>query len=326
MKKVLSVVVLFLLFFGLVGCGKERTYVADGVYVAWQFGTNSGNVLNEDGTPYKKGEGDAAETFKSVQPVLSTVSVEIRNDEIVRYEIDERQAKSYVKTVAEDGTITAVTWKFNAQTKRELKYGYGMESRAAQGEWFQTIVVLENSWLKSEPKAVASVSISHDNYIELAKEAIQKAKNGDASAVYPGEHYTYDVVYAEADVDKDGKLTNVEFDAMVFGYGQTAADVYDSVSKTFNYAWPEKTKYDGYGAMRDGAKWQDQIDTLQKYIKDNGFDGSLCSSVNADNGKHKGLNIANEVPSALTSVTIQANGEITVLVELLSNFPNAWAE
>jgi len=325
MKKLLSVFVLVLLLFGVVGCGEERTYKADGIYVAWDYNTTSGNVLNEeDGTPYTIGTGDTAQTFKSIVPVLSTVSVEIRNDEIVNYEIDERQSKAYVKETAADGTITKVTWKFNTQTKRELKYNYGMETNAKQGEWYQTIINLENAWLKEEPKALASVTIHHENYVELANEAIQKAKDGKASAVYPGEHYEYDVAYVTADVNEKGRLSNVLFDAWIFGYGQVAADVYDATSKTFNFTWAEKSKYDSYSPMRDGAKWQDQIDTLQDYIENNGFDGLLTTSGAAN--RHKGLHIANEVPTALSSVTVQVHGEITVLNLLAKMFPYGWDE
>jgi major membrane immunogen (membrane-anchored lipoprotein) len=331
MKKVLSVVVLVLLFLGLVGCEpkvveEERTYVADGVYVAWELGTNTGKVLNNDGTVYTLGEGETAETFKSVQPVLSTVSVEIRNDKIVRYTIDERQAKSFVKSTAEDGTITGVTWAFNAQTKRELKYGYGMESGAAQGEWFQTIVVLENSWLKSEPKAVSSVTIYHESYVTLANEAIKMAKDGKVSAITPGEHYTYDVAHVEANVSKEGKLSNVKFDANIFGYNQVAADVYKADKNVFQFTWAAESKYDSYAPMSNNVKWQDQIDTLEEYIEENGFDGLLGSNQNATSKAHKGLIMDGVVPEALASVTIQANGEIYVLTQLLSYFPNAWTE
>lgn len=320
MKKVLSLFLLAFLLLGVVGCNgekKERTYVADGTYVAWELGTMSGNVLNADGTKYAD---EAGKNYKSTSPVLSTVSVTIANDEIIKFEIDERQSKSFMK---EGRHGLALTWEFNKQTKRELKYGYGMEDLAKQGEWFQTIVNLETAWLNDEPKAVASVSITHENYVELAKEAIQMAKDGKVGYIYPGEHYTYDVAYATGKVDANGKISDVRFDAFVWGYGQTAETVLDAASSTYNFAWPEESKYEGYAKMGENS-WQAMIDTLEDYIEENGFDGTLTTSGSANN--HKGFHIANEPVEALASVTIQVHGEITALVGLLECFPNAWAE
>jgi len=98
-------VVLTAVFF--VGCDKdtdenvdtptERTYVADGVYTAFKWDTSS-NAQQ-----------------------LTWVSVTIKDDKVVSYYIDTLQGK-----VTKDESGKATGANFNAKTKKELKYEYGM--------------------------------------------------------------------------------------------------------------------------------------------------------------------------------------------------------
>src|SRR5690554_424858 len=139
MKKVLSVFVLVLLILGVVGCDKkeERTYKADGVYMAYEVGTSTQDVLNADGTVFKLGEGDAEQSFKAVVPTITFVEVTIANDKIIEYNIDERQSKVYVGSTNEDGSIKGLNIVFNDKTKKQLGWEYNMNfASVTDGEWF----------------------------------------------------------------------------------------------------------------------------------------------------------------------------------------------
>jgi hypothetical protein len=336
MKKILSVFMLALLLFVVSGCTKEkekeRTYMADGVYMTWELSSTDATLLMPDGTNYTDPEGKT----KSVKtPVLSTVKVYIYNDKVVKYEIDELQSKPYISTargsstpnIDENGYVTGVTWKWNEMTKRELEYGYNMENASPQGEWYIQAINLENYWLENgEPvddEALTSVTIHYDVYTKLAKQALENAKEGIIGAITDKEHYTYDVTYVTAKVDKNGKISNVAIDAHLFG--NTNANTYNKDSNQYLvFGWNPQTKYESYGEMTGGKKWQDQIDTLVDYINENGWTGNIVSGNGTD--ATKGLNIANKPVTALSTVTIQTYREVLVLNKLREFFPFGWAE
>jgi hypothetical protein len=152
---------------------------------------------------------------------------------------------------------------------------------------------------------------------------LENAKEGIIGAITDKEHYTYDVTYVTAKVDKNGKISNVAIDAHLFG--NTNANTYNKDSNQYLvFGWNPQTKYESYGEMTGGKKWQDQIDTLVDYINENGWTGNIVSGNGTD--ATKGLNIANKPVTALSTVTIQTYREVLVLNKLREFFPFGWAE
>lgn len=335
MKKVLSVFVLVLLVIGVVGCNgtKERTYKADGVYMAYQVGTTSKDVLNADGTKFAIGEGETATNYKAIVPTIAFVEVTIANDEVIEFNIDERQSKVYIGSTNTDGSIAGLNIKFDDKTKKQLGWEYNMNfASKTDGEWFLSASKLEDSWLEIDaPVALASITMNQDNYVKLAKDALKNAVDGKAVAISRSlqnarEHYDYDFAFATADVDENGKLSNLTLDALQFGYNKgTFGEKLNTTNNTYEFVWNTKTKYENYGPMSGDKKWQDQIDALEAYIDANGWYYDLYSTSTAAN-KHKGVHTVNdngekEVPTALASVTIEASGSIALLNTLNTYFP-----
>lgn len=340
MRKIISLLVLSLLVLVMSGCvtppvEEERTYMADGTYEVWAFNKTLTNLINpETGAGYVLPGTTAVKRVYT--PVLSIVRVIIYNDEIVSYEIDELQSKAYIGRarttnalqVDVDGNVTAVTWVFNDQSKRELEYGYGMEKSAHQGEWISQIIKLENNWLKNTPEVLASVSITHDNYVTMALQAIQNAKDGKVGAIVDKEHYTYDTAFVTADINAEGKLSNLKMDARLFGNAN--ANTYDPTHADYLvFDWNEGTKYDTYPEMRDGKTWQAMIDLVVDYIEENGWDGSINAGTfttveEVTTWADKGLHINREPIEALSSVTIQLSRDVLALNKLFKYFPFGW--
>ncbi|HEY8445010.1 MAG TPA: hypothetical protein VIK94_02655 [Bacilli bacterium] len=323
MKKIFSVFMLALLLFVVAGCGgnKERTYVADGTYMAWKLTTQEVDITFPDSTKKKVNT-----------PAYITVAVTIHNDEVVGYYIDERQATA-TPEFDENGNITNVTFAFNDRTKKELGYDYSMEWMAPQGEWFIQAGRLERAWLKNNKvEAVSSVTITDEDYIEVANAALQKAKDGKVGAITVGEHYDYDVVWVEADIDANGKISNVVFDSQLFGrVSKQKEGIYNPASADYlKFDWDPETKYESYPAMGHGdanaKRWQDQIDTFTDYVNENGWDGSIVPNATAGSTRMKGVNAGGEAIEALASVTIEVKGEIAAINMLHNFFPFGWDE
>ena len=329
MKKFLSILMLALLLVVFAGCGngtaqpKERTYMADGTYMAWKLTKSSSNLLLADGTAAK----DANDAVIKVNtPSIVTVTVTIHNDEIVSYNIDELQSKPSIKGTynAAEG-VKSVTWTWNEMTKKELEYGYGMELNADQGEWYIQALAIENYWLANgivdETTPISGATIHYNDYAEVAKKAVQNAKDGIVGAITDKEHYTYDVTYVTGKINKDGKISDISLDAHLFG--NTNENTYVVGHADYlKFDWNAESKYASYAAMKNGAKWQDQIDALENYINTNGWDGTLMSG-NETNAT-KGINKAGEAVDALATVTIQTYREVLVMNMLLKFFPKAW--
>ncbi|MDD4213031.1 MAG: hypothetical protein PHY42_06550 [Bacilli bacterium] len=335
MKKIFSLIALVLLTLAIVGCTpkeEERTYKADGVYVAWELSTNQATLYLADGSSFKNAENA---TVKVTAPVLSLVRVEIRNDEIVDFYIDEIQSKATATVNAENALdITAVSFAFNAQSKKELEYSYGMEKNGKLGEWFIQATIIENNWLTSGVVAelpAASATITHDNYVTLANEAIQKAIDGKVSAVYAETNCVH---FVEGDIDEEGKISDVSLDAHYFNYIDKSTDQYDetNVTKYLVFAWDAESKYESYPEMLPGKSWQTMIDTLVSYINTNGWDGTLLSGYYKDVSgtptyqAGKGLNINDVNVEALASVTITVSNQVLVMNMLWKYFPEGWTE
>lgn len=335
MKKIISVLVLVVLLVIVTGCKQEeRTYMADGTYMVWELGVQN-NVSLKDSTKlvdFKKVPEDAVKKVNA--PVLTTVAVTIANDKIVKWNIDERQSVAYVKTLSEQsGDIAAVSWEWK-YSKKELEYGYGMEKdvKNNHGEWFLQVSQLERNWLETIPAELSTVSITHDNLVELAKKALQNAKDGKAAAIVHKEHYTYDVTFVTGDVNKEGKISNINIDAHLFGrLDNKDVNTFDPTHADYlKFDWDPETKYASYGPMTHEENattpsWQAQIDTLVDFINENGWKGTYTPGkfVEAE-WKDKTINDAGEPIEALSSVTIQLSREVMAMNMLYNFFPTAW--
>ncbi|MFA6890429.1 MAG: hypothetical protein WCQ80_05385 [Bacilli bacterium] len=331
MKKIISLFILVLLTFTFVGCTPqedaiERTYKADGIYVAWELADTNADLYLSNGTKFKNAL-DA--TVKVTVPVLSLVQVQIHNDEIVGFYIDEFQSKA-TATVSETDPldIVFVSFAFNDRSKKELEYAYGMEQLGKLGEWFIQATVIENNWLENgiiETVPVSSATIYHDTYVTLAMEAVQKAIDGDVSSVYAETNCVH---FANGSINEQGKISNITLDAHYFNYIDKSDEQFDETD-TDNYlkfAWDAESKYDSYPEMGAGVTWQAMIDTMVNYINTNGWDGTLTSGSTKVDTTYttKGLNINGENVEALSSVTITVPNQVLVMNMLWKWFPKGW--
>lgn len=271
LKKVWAMVLVAVAALCLAGCKDknkddkpaERTYVADGSYVAYGYDLNYG------------------------APQLTWVTVTIKNDKISDVDINTIQSAK----VMEGETVTGYAW--NAKNKKELGYEYYMfPASGAKGEdgtlnveaykkwlsengkkeWFEQVELLETKivadqnaegFTVAEDKVtnVTGVTVSASTYVTLAKEAIANAKAGKVVAVrstmYNG---SAEYVVATATVDAAGKLSNVVID--------------ERQSKTTDgtFTWNDKTKqelgYD-YGLQRGSAGWNLSVDEYKNWLNEN---------------------------------------------------------
>ena len=242
MKKFLTFALMLLMLFNLASCKKDdkddnkgneevqRTYVVDGQYTAYS--------INKEAT----------------KPEVTLVTVTIKDDKISAVNIDTIQ-----------GSVTADGAAFNAQSKKELGYGYHMhwysyqpaegEEKTEEGykawlkannklEWHEQMALVEAQIVANGVAGVtvadgkftnvAGVSVSAYDYLDLAAEAIQMAKDGKKQAVIARED---DLVVASANVDKDGKLSNVVLDEITGSFNKTDA----------TWAWGHAKQELGYG-------------------------------------------------------------------------------
>lgn len=214
-KGFVAIALAFVLTLSLAACGK-REFVADGKYTAFAAGTHT-------------------EYNGVVTPELTTVTVTIKNDKIVGYYIDVRQA---TRTENEDGTFA---FAFNAKTKKELRYDYGMQGASPIGkEWFEQAEAIEVFMLENGPEAIklkdgnydglAGATMADGGVKKLALEAIELAKAGKFQAVYA--HDT-DVYSAHMIVNKKGEPTELVIDTVQMSSKSTS---------TGTFAWNAETK------------------------------------------------------------------------------------
>lgn len=271
LKKVWAMVLVAVAALCLAGCKDknknekpaERTYVADGSYVAYGYDLNYG------------------------APQLTWVTVTIKNDKISDVDINTIQSAK----VLDGETTTGYAW--NAKNKKELGYEYYMfpESNARneagvldveaykkwlsdsnKKEWFEQVELLEakivadqnaDGFTVSEGKVtnVTGVTVSASTYVTLAKEAIANAKAGKVVAVrstmYGG---SAEYVVATATVDANGKLSNVVIDER---QSKTADGV---------FTWNEKTKQElgyNYGLQRGSVGWDKSLEEYKNWLTEN---------------------------------------------------------
>lgn len=176
-KRLLVVVVALFGVFTLAACKGERTYKADGVYLAFSAGENYG------------------------APQVTVVKVTIENDKIKEFYIDCLQS-----TAVKDEESNVTGYAFNEKTKKELGYDYRMhdggrtmtdeeyrEYLEEEGklEWFEQADLLADYVLKNglgnvkldgtklaedAPEAISAVTVNVNHYVEVMKELLDNWK------------------------------------------------------------------------------------------------------------------------------------------------------
>jgi major membrane immunogen (membrane-anchored lipoprotein) len=222
MKKFFLSFIVLLAVLSLAAC-KKSEFAADGDYTAFKYDTSHN------------------------APQLTTVTVTIKDGKIEKFFIDTVQAKATVY----DETVTpkvATKYAFNAQSKKQLSYLYGMHNgndeansyvkqdltteaglnaykaylaQTGKKEWFQQAELVEKALLEKGVNGVAvadgefvnlsGVTVSNGNYVELAKEAVELAKVGKVQAVLAVDA---NVIWATANVDKKGNLSCYTLDTI----------------------------------------------------------------------------------------------------------------
>ena len=213
MKKILSLFLVLVAVLSLVACKKDpepRTYMADGEYTAYVAHDNDGALQ------------------------VTWVTVKIENDEIKSFFIDQLQSKE---------------GQWNAQTKKELGYKYGMHQYTAgiytplvgadeatietykawlvendKLEWFEQANLIETHFLTTLDvttaedgtiQGISNVTIADNQYIALAKQAVENAKAGIVN-VFKANMYdgAMNLVSASAKINAEGKLSEVKIDEL----------------------------------------------------------------------------------------------------------------
>ena len=292
-----------------------RTYKHDGVYTAFEHSLNNN------------------------APQIVSVSVTIENDEIAGFFIDTLQS-----TAVKNGEETT-GYNFNAKTKKQLGYHYYMfpaSGKKVDGvldveaykewlaennkkEWFEQANILEQYILENgveaiefdgtKPTNVAGVTVSAKDYVELAKKAIQNAKDGKLLAV---TGYQDDIIWATATIDKDGIVSNYLIDVL---QGQGIVD------GTFQFKDKSKQElgYEYYMFPESGKKVDDvlDVDAYKEWLAENNkkewFEqvAILCAEFEA-NGPYN-MALDNNKFLSVSGVTISDNKYIQVLTQVKAN-------
>jgi major membrane immunogen (membrane-anchored lipoprotein) len=250
MKKAFMLLMLVVATFTLFAC-KSTDYKVDGEFLAYE------------------------ESVSRNTPQVVMVSVTIENGEIVGYNIDTRQGtKTQTAGTDTPDDLTDDTWSFgwNAKTKKELGDDYGMATEDGQLEWYEQAEALEAHWLangvsidevdaEGNTDAVTGVTVTVDDYYNLALEAIELAKEGKFQAVYCSSD---DLTFASMMVSEKGEVSDLFLDVL-----QGRPD-----GATF--AFRDQTKQElgnDYGmATQDGQlEWFEQANALTDYIEANGW-------------------------------------------------------
>jgi outer membrane murein-binding lipoprotein Lpp len=295
----------------------ERTYAHDGVYTAFSYSLNYG------------------------APQIVSVSVIIENDQIAGFFIDTLQSTAVQKD--DDGKATK--FEFNAKTKKQLGYEYYMfpasgakvdgvldvEAYKAwlaengKKEWFEQANVLEQYMLENGVEAVeldgekttnvTGVTVTVKDYVDLAKEAVQNAKDGKLVAV---TGHGSDIVWATAKVDRYGKVTDYVIDQL---QGKVVDGAY-----VFNEKSKQQLGYDYYMFPASGKKVDGVLDVegYKEWLAENGkkewFEqvAILCDEFEANGIYNMALDASGKYIT-VSGVTIVDNKYIQVLSQVKAN-------
>ena len=287
MKKILSLFLALVAVLSLVSCKKDepRTYVVDGEFTAYVAHDNHGAIQ------------------------LTWVTVTIENDEVKSYFIDQLQSK--------DG-------QWNQQTKKELGYAYRMHGQFGLSEddykaylkqegkleWFEQAKLIEDHFLTTLEvttneagtiQGIAGVTIADNEYISLAKKAVENAKAGIVNVFDPNMYGTdLNLTSATAKVNAEGKIVEVKIDELQSKEGK----------------WLEQTKQQKGYAYRMHGQWDLSEADYKAYLKENSkleWFEQVDALAAAWLG---GANVSNI--SSVTGVTIADSGYSKVLAALLS--------
>lgn len=300
MRKLLSSFLVILALVFVAGCS-EKEYPIDGEFLAYEVSVSRN------------------------APQVVSVTVHISNGEIKNYFIDTRQG-----TRTGEGTeASPYVWAWNAQTKKELKYDYGMQSTSKiDKEWFEQAETIEAYWLENGVEAmtvnaegyidnVTGASIK-DSYSAVALKALENAKAGKFVSIYCSGT---DLYSAEMTLSTRGKIESLMIDVL-----QSTRNQEDG-----SFVWKAQTKQqlgDAYGMKgigggymyQDGQwissgtaslEWYEQVELITSYIQENGWSDDLQPV--ADRG---GSLNGTDLLSDLAGATIRTGGYYTVLREL----------
>ncbi len=264
MKKILSLFLALVAVLSLVSCKKDepRTYVVDGEFTAYVAHEYNGAIQ------------------------LTWVTVTIENDEVKSYFIDQLQSK--------DG-------QWNQQTKKELGYAYRMHGQFGLSEddykaylkqegkleWFEQAKLIEDHFLTTLEvttneagtiQGIAGVTIADNEYISLAKKAVENAKAGIVNVFDPNMYGTdLNLTSATAKVNAEGKIVEVKIDELQskegkwlgqtkqqlgykYGMHQYTAGIYANLKDDANAE--ALAQYTAWVAENGQLEWFQQVDAL----------------------------------------------------------------
>lgn len=294
------------------------------------------------------------ESVHSNAPQVTMVTVKIEDGEIVDFTIDAIQGKRTQTAGAntpDDTTDDTYTFAFNADSKRDLGFNYKMHYNTYKAtdetdtlaeyqtwltannkkEWFQQADLIEAAWLangvdsvtknaQGDIDNVAGVTISDNDYIALAAEAVELAKAGKFQALIA----TADDIYsASMVVSARGKVSDLIIDTL---QGTPAGA---------NFAWNAKTKQElgndyamkGVGPKNTFAsgtwtasatekttlEWYEQVALISDYVLENGWDANL-QAVGGRGGSLNGTTLLDD----LAGVTVHSQTYFDVLEALFA--------
>ena len=276
MKKILSLFLALVAVLSLVSCKKDepRTYVVDGEFTAYVAHDNDGPLQ------------------------LTWVTVTIENDEIKSFYIDQLQSKN---------------GQWNEKTKKELGYAYRMHGQWDLSEdeykaylkendkleWFEQAKLIEDHFLTTLEvttnnegyiQGITNVSIKDNQYIALAKKAVENAKAGIVN-VFDANMYGTDLnlTSASAKVNAEGKITEVKIDELQSKEGKWLTQTKQQLGTNYGMSAAAIDK-NGDGVT---LEWYEQADAIAAAWL-NGANVSNISTVSgvsiSDNGYSKVLN------------------------------------
>jgi len=342
MRRILATMLLAIASFALLGCSQSE-FKVDGEFTAYAL-----SVTNN-------------------KPVLTTVSVTIEKGKIAGYNIDVRQGYRNATTndqgtveTSDDTTTYAFGW--NELTKKELGFNYKMfyyqyvgtledvSTARIEGyqeyltannllEWHQQAALLEQYWLENglddtivdengDFVNVAGVSVSNENYLELAKQAVELARAGEFQAVVCSGTDLYIASMTVA----NGSVSNLVLDVQQSTKSTTLGTFEWKEHTKQQYRFDYKMHYNAYVATLDDVstasiegyegwltennrlEWFEQADLITDYIMQHGWDGTL-QSIHGDGVSLDGINVLD----GMSGVSIATDSHFEVLNLLYSD-------
>ncbi len=296
MKKMLVLLLGVVAVFSLAACSSSE-YAVDGDFTAFAYSTHDGG------------------------PAIDMVTVTVKDGKISSYNVDARQGKvnqTAGADTADDASDDAFVAVWNEKTKKELKFDYGMVAYSkATKEWFEQAEMLEAYWLENgidpvtfdkegHTDEVAGVTITVNNYFDLAAEAVANAKAGKFQEVLcvDGEHAP-EYYVASMTVSAKGEVSAL------------SVDVRQSKMNGNAMVWNEQTKLelgDKYGMVANSAatlEWDAQSKVITDYVLANGWNDGLSANAEGRAGVLDGAAV-----DALSSATIHTGDFYIVLGQL----------